>query len=497
MGKKHVEQKIKLPVLLLIALLWCLIVATAFTIQADDLLEEIITPGVVYREYVQTEGPWAIQLLDVLKNHNSVSLGVALGGEYVMGIEPLDSLAERVSTSERNVIAGINGDFYILKSGPFQGDPVGFCVVDGELISSPINRSAVVIYEDGTHVIDCFRFNGHVVRPDGQAFNIDGVNQQCSDNSIVLLTHRFNETTRPQDNSVVILAGQLNEPLGVQESYTFTVFEMKAGDSEIAIPPHIVLLMGRGEGADFLNELSPGDSVSCSLGVEPSTGIILHAVGGGPRLMREGDISVEFQEEGMSTAFAETRHPRTAFGFNEEHFYLVTVDGRQEGYSAGMSLTELASFMKKCGAKEAVNLDGGGSTTMLVQGRIRNKPSGKRVRPIANALLLYTSSETKVNYQNVPSLPETMILHGNFPNPFNTATTIKFTLFAEDFVSLNIYSIASQKIRELVSNKLSKGVHSVIWDVMDDNGAVVSSGIYLSQLRMGKSVVQRKMLLLK
>jgi len=71
----------------------------------------------------------------------------------------------------------------------------------------------------------------------------------------------------------------------------------------------------------------------------------------------------------------------------------VTVDGLQEGYSAGMSLPELAGFLKELGADDALNLDGGGSTTMWVNGHICNRPSDGRIRPIANALLLFNTSQ--------------------------------------------------------------------------------------------------------
>ena len=83
------------------------------------------------------------------------------------------------------------------------------------------------------------------------------------------------------------------------------------------------------------------------------------------------------------------RHPRTAFGFNDERAFFVTVDGRQPGYSIGMSLLELAELLQELGATEGINLDGGGSTTMWAEGEIKNRPSDGGPRPIANALVVY------------------------------------------------------------------------------------------------------------
>jgi exopolysaccharide biosynthesis protein len=72
---------------------------------------------------------------------------------------------------------------------------------------------------------------------------------------------------------------------------------------------------------------------------------------------------------------------------------MVVVDGRQEGYSAGMNLPELASFMLEMGVKEAVNLDGGGSTSFWLDGRYRNQPSDGWPRPVANSILIYQSAQ--------------------------------------------------------------------------------------------------------
>ncbi|MFT7696425.1 MAG: exopolysaccharide biosynthesis protein, partial [Candidatus Latescibacterota bacterium] len=99
-------------------------------------------------------------------------------------------------------------------------------------------------------------------------------------------------------------------------------------------------------------------------------------------------------------SFAEERHPRTAVGYsqNGEVLFLVVVDGRQPGYSVGMTLAELAGFMRMRladfsstheNAYQALNLDGGGSTTMVVEDEVVNSPSDQTgERPVANVLLV-------------------------------------------------------------------------------------------------------------
>jgi exopolysaccharide biosynthesis protein len=82
------------------------------------------------------------------------------------------------------------------------------------------------------------------------------------------------------------------------------------------------------------------------------------------------------------------RHPRTAFGWNAKCFFLVVVDGRQRDLSMGMTLDDLAAYLVRIGCEEALNLDGGGSSTLWFDGEVRNEPCDGYERPIANSLLV-------------------------------------------------------------------------------------------------------------
>ena len=114
------------------------------------------------------------------------------------------------------------------------------------------------------------------------------------------------------------------------------------------------------------------------------------AIGGFPQLLasgrRVGDLQVTERPD-----FARERHPRTAVGLDLEaqRLWLVVVDGRQEGWSAGMSLPELADLMEALGARDALNLDGGGSSVMVIRGRRVSRPSDAGgERAVVNALAL-------------------------------------------------------------------------------------------------------------
>lgn len=113
-------------------------------------------------------------------------------------------------------------------------------------------------------------------------------------------------------------------------------------------------------------------------------------IGGFPEILdggaRVGDLGVSAREN-----FAATRHPRTAVGYDPRtrRLWLVVVDGRQDGYSVGMTLPELAGLFEALGASEALNLDGGGSSIMVIHGRAVSRPSdADGERPVANALVV-------------------------------------------------------------------------------------------------------------
>ncbi len=119
-----------------------------------------------------------------------------------------------------------------------------------------------------------------------------------------------------------------------------------------------------------------------------------------------------------------------------------------------------------------------------------------------NRVWFATSDGYCVLDQDAPSAtpeaaPRTFALLGNHPNPFNPSTTISFTLPEPGKAELTIYDITGRKVRELVSERLSAGVHSVVWDGRDERGNPAASGVYLARLKSGGRMHSEKMLLMK
>jgi hypothetical protein len=132
------------------------------------------------------------------------------------------------------------------------------------------------------------------------------------------------------------------------------------------------------------------------------------AIGGGPVLVRNGKrqkltrpITESFEFSSMIE-----RHPRTAVGWNKNHFFLVEVDGRQKNLSVGMTLDELSAYLAKLGCDEAMNLDGGGSATLWCTGSVRNSPCDGQERAIANSLIVVRRKSSKVHKPRAdPAIP--------------------------------------------------------------------------------------------
>lgn len=124
-----------------------------------------------------------------------------------------------------------------------------------------------------------------------------------------------------------------------------------------------------------------------------------HIVGGTPVLISNGNVIEDYSAEQTIESFLTKRHPRTAIGIKSNgDWVFVVVDGHFYGFLGGMTIKKLADFMLELGCIEALNLDGGGSSTMVIDGVVINKPSGnlkengKQVEAVSDAILIFPSS---------------------------------------------------------------------------------------------------------
>ncbi len=328
------------------------------------------TPRAIEYSSLRTPEPQSIHWIDV--DPAQVQLVAAVAGDQVLGKETPSSMARR-----HDARAAINGGFFVVR-GPFAGDFEGLFVWDGRVLSEPVHkRSSLAFCTDGRLWIDRFSLTTEVHLGDTPV-GVDGVNRHRSKGETVLLTPEFGPATLNEGPELVVADGK--------------VVERTSGGSRIPADGFVLAL------EEPLSGIEPGiDAWLESTIAARSSGEEVETEGcsfvsAGPALIRRGQILEDYQAESakFGPGFALKRHPRTAVGIRRDgRLILVVVDGRQEGLSVGMTLPELAAFLKERGAHDAYNLDGGGSSTMIVNGKIVNSPSDEQgERPSSDAIIV-------------------------------------------------------------------------------------------------------------
>lgn len=337
-------------------------------------------PGLAYYCDVDPKVPVAVHVVKIDRAAKDIKLVTALGGGNQIGMATLSQMAESIPPAVGIPVAAINGDYFNVRS-PFMGDPMNIQILaGGELVSEPcLDRAFFYLDAKGephiTNVVSDFK----VIWPNGQTTPM-GMNRTPLTGQAILYTTAAGPNTRVE--GVDLILGRNGQdpwlPLGVGQTLNAKVLQInKNGFSKIT--PETAVLSLSPRQLQQLPPLTPGMVLKLSTATKPSIAGATLAIGGGPTLVRGGKVRE------MDTI--QVRHPRTAFGWNDKYYYFVQVDGRQPRYSMGMSYLELARYFVKLGCTDALNLDGGGSCTTWVAGRIVNSPSQGRERPSANALV--------------------------------------------------------------------------------------------------------------
>jgi len=322
----------------------------------------------------------------------AVTLKAAVGKDTVLTDDPYKG-RESISnlTARRGALIGVNADFF-----PFTGDPLGVCIIDGELVSEPDNhRCCLVVLKDHTLSFDNPVFDAKLTLSNGTSRQIDGINRERDTNQVVIYTQSFGAHTPSKYTGTEVVATSGDLPIKVGKSINLTVTEVRTDSRNTSIPKDGVIISSGSPAAYFLKEnLKPGDKLSIQVGIKSTNKVdwsqVEQAVGGGPWLLKDGRQYIDGKSESFPDVFCTARHPRTAVGITADgKLMIVTVDGRQT-ISKGINLPDLASLMKKLGAVNAINLDGGGSTTLSYRGSIINSPSGGEQRQVADALLVFS-----------------------------------------------------------------------------------------------------------
>jgi exopolysaccharide biosynthesis protein len=295
-------------------------------------------------------------------------------------------------------VAAINGDFFDIGRS---GAPAGPAVMDGRPLKAavPQGRRAAppvagaepdyvfAIGQDGVARIDRLRLTGRVTGPKGK-WSIVALNQHAVPvGGIGVFTHEWGSYDRAKTmcgNDRDRTAACAPDRFEVHVVGGAVVDTGPAGGG--AIKPNDTVLVGRDEGAARLRTLKPGDRVKVDYALVPASGVAPRVAVGGMPIVAGGKAI-------PNPISNRERAPRSAAGLAKggKKVLLVTVDGRQSD-SGGMTLPEFAEQLAAMGIQAAVNLDGGGSSTLVyrapgaTRARVVNDPADKTPRLVGNAL---------------------------------------------------------------------------------------------------------------
>lgn len=335
---------------------------------------------------------------------SKVRLDVVRAMDAAIGTETTSSIATR-----HGAIAAINAGFFRLDKSVFAGDSVGVLMIDGKLLSESYgNRSALGIINKKRKtevVFGQLEASGAVGYFRNGSKKFDGINRERKKNEIILYTPEIKQTPAVDYQTTEIIFrdcefGCLRAEVAENKGGTtippngYVVSIGETADKEFIVE-YMKERAGKQlpERAAFFDFLTVVDDKNSKLSDHKKIKKFKQAediVGGVPQLIKNGVIEITWEKEKSSKAFVETRHPRTAVArLKDGKFLMVTVDGRQPGTSVGMSLQELAGMLLEFGATDAMNFDGGGSTTMFLGGKIVNQPSDKEgERKVSDAILV-------------------------------------------------------------------------------------------------------------
>ena len=323
-----------------------------------------------------------------------LNLKVALQNDWLSGVARTSALAKA-----NDALAAVNGDLF---SG--NGLPQGMTMSDGRLALAPKRRATFAYSRLAGPFIgyftQAFTWPSSVVAANGERYKLEVLNSVCKENWLCIYNDLYH-TLPAGGNETRVVLNALNE-----------VQEVKSGGA-VNITLGNQVLVGKGEAGKWLaRNVGPGDKLDLNFVTDPDYRQFEQIVSGGPVFLRQGQfvqdclcflddcseskqkevVCEEFTTEWKLLHYLSVRMPRNAIGFNASRTVLMAavVDGYQSGYSIGMTQKELAALFTEFGMDSAMELDGGGSATMWVNGKIASHPSdgnGSVERAVPNALI--------------------------------------------------------------------------------------------------------------
>ena len=302
--------------------------------------------------------------------HEYYKVRPVIAGNRIQGRATLSQISKNY-----NEIAMINANYFFP-----DGAIIGILQIDDTLVGrGDYTRSAVGIKQDGSIIFGKVGYHG-IFEIEGKEFTISGVNCERPKDSIVVYNNLFGVSTKTNNYGVELIVRN-----GVISS-------VERGKGNNYIPSDGYIISAQGNSRELFKDVKVGDNVILDhelLFDNDNFNDAVHIIGVGPRLVKDGQVYVTADEEYFPDDIRVGRAPRSAFGVTKYGDYIfAVVDGRQ-AHSKGCTLQEWADILiNQFGAVDAINLDGGGSTELIVKKNIVNSPSDGKERPIGSALMI-------------------------------------------------------------------------------------------------------------
>ncbi|MDP8970056.1 MAG: phosphodiester glycosidase family protein, partial [Actinomycetota bacterium] len=377
-----------------------------------------VWPGLALHQLSTRLGDGATAVANVLTfraDDQNLQLRPVLGQQQVPGLETVPSMGRRHLPA--GAVAGTNGGFWL--SNPV-GDPNGYLAIGGQLVSEAQSqgggpRGTLGVREDGAVLLDRLATTVSLFIAGVPGEVVTAVNRYCcgtfptpdGDSPVYLYTPAFGESVavRPLSATApvrtLIVQGLEVAADGGGVGVVSAVTDQPGPQT---LPGGSAIVVAHGAAAGRLAGVTAGDPVQTHTSLDPHNDDpaawtnLLTGLAAGPLIVRGGRTTnpADWANEGFAPGVhADVRHPRSAIArLADGGVALLTVDGRQPGYSVGMTLHELAAFLLSLGAVDAISLDGGGSSQLAVDGLLRNRPCcDPTLRPVADGLFVYHSYE--------------------------------------------------------------------------------------------------------
>lgn len=356
-----------------------------------QVISRTVAPGVELLQTVDDKTPLVISALKVAPGLPGTEIRAFVGFDRIR-TEGQGSDRETVGSaiSRKGAVAGVNADFF-----PWTGDPLGFTVVDGRIVSEPDSkRPAAGIFADGTARLGIIQMSLTFDFGGGRFIKPVGVNRPVGQGELIVKDREWGPTTGYKADFAEMVIKADWEKLTETGEVSGEIVAVHNPAIDSAIPEDGIVLVAKGPRIqEMLNASRNRTTVTIKLILQDEDGRswlgVRQAAGGGSWLVKNSAVYQQGDASGFNAAFINNRHPRTGIGITQNGSILMLVtDGRQT-ISRGATLNEMARIMMDFGCTDAINLDGGGSSTLMVRDMVINSPSDGVQRAIASGFLVH------------------------------------------------------------------------------------------------------------